>query len=189
MTNCGEICEVKMKRTLNYAFVALVVFVSTSSVSFAAPTKKKAAKKRTPITQPITNYACEGTDARIANNALSGDSRSEYRLSFGMQINRSSGTATIMGVSGTNLIRSGRHIMSAIGNNFSLLMNWSDSSNNSQALQIDFRNDGTFTGSTSESGTSSNPTYQMMCQLMGSEFCKLTNVYVTRKVDGTCWQR
>ena len=178
-----------MKRTLNSAFAAILIFVSSASVAIAAPTKKKAAPKRAAITQPITNYTCEGIDARIANNALSGNSRSEYKFSFGMQVNRGSGTVTIMGVSGTNLIRSGRHLMSAVGSGFSLLMNWVDSSNNSQELSIDFGNDGSFSGSTSESGTSSSPAYQMMCQLMGSELCGITNVYVTRKVEGVCWQQ
>lgn len=178
-----------MKPISNAVFAAIFMLVSTSSVAFSAPAKKKAALKRAAIIQPLLSYSCEGIDARIANNALSGNSRSESRLSFAMQVNRGSGTVTIMGVSGTNLIRSGRHLMTAVGSSFSLLMNWVDSSNNSQSLSIDFGNDGSFSGSTSESGTSSSPAYQIMCQLMGSELCGITNVYVTRKVEGNCWQR
>lgn len=178
-----------MKLISNAVFAALFMLASTSSMAFSAPAKKKAAPKRAAIIQPLLSYSCEGIDARIANIALSGNSRSESRLSFAMQVNRTSGTATIMGVSGTNLIRSGRHLMSGVGSGFSLLMNWIDSSNNSQSLSIDFGNDGSFSGSTSESGTSSSPAYQILCQLMGSELCGITNVYVTRKVEGNCWQR
>lgn len=178
-----------MNKMLITKFVAMIVAFSVASIAEAAPAKKKAAPKRALISQSVTNYSCEGTDARISSNALNGNSRSEYKFSFGMQVNRGNGTATIMGARGSNLIHSGRYIMSAISNGFSLFMNWVDDSNNSQSLQVDFANDGSFSGSSSESGNNSTPVYSMICQLMGSEFCQLTNVYIARKVEGVCWQQ
>lgn len=170
-------------------FVALLAASNFASFAEAAPGKKKAATKRAAISQSVANYSCEGTDARISSNALNGDSRSEYKFSFGMQVNRGNGTATIMGARGSSLIRSGRYIMSSIGNGFGLFMNWVDGSNNSQSLQIDFANDGSFSGSSLESGNSSSPAYGTLCAIMGNELCQLTNVYITRKIEGVCWQQ
>jgi hypothetical protein len=189
MTNQGQVCEVKMKSKFIMISTVFVVAFGAASFAEAAPAKYKVAHKRAPISQSVTNYSCEGTDARISSNALNGNSRSEYKFSFGMQVNRGNGTATIMGARGSNLIHSGRYIMSAIGNGFSLFMNWVDDSNNSQSLQVDFANDGSFSGSSSESGNNSSPVYSMLCELIGSEFCGLTNVYVTRKIEGVCWQQ
>lgn len=178
-----------MKFKLKSAVAVILMATTIASAVHAAPAKKKAAPKRATISQSVSNYSCEGTDARITRNALNGNSRSEYKLSFGMQLNRSNGTATIMGARGSNLIRSGRYIISTIGNGFSLFMNWVDGSNNSQSFQVDFGSDGSFSGSSSESGNNSTPVYSMMCELMGSEFCGLTNVYITRKIEGVCWQQ
>lgn len=178
-----------MKNKFLANFLALWVALSFASFAEAAPAKKKVAHKRAPISQSVTNYSCEGTDARISSNALNGDSRSEYRFSFGMQVNRGNGTATIMGARGSSLIRSGRYILSSIGNGFSLFMNWVDGSNNSQSLQIDFANDGSFSGSSSESGNSSSPAYGALCAILGRDICGFTNEYVTRKIEGVCWQQ
>lgn len=188
MTNQGQVCEVQMKN-LYIKLVAVMVAFSVASFAEASPTKKKAMPKRATISQSVTNYSCEGTDARISSNALNGNSRNEYKLSFGMQVNRGNGTATIMGARGSNLIHSGRYIMSAVSNGFSLFMNWVDDSDNSQSLQVDFANDGSFTGSSYETGNTSNPAYATICTIIGKEFCQLTNVYVTRKIEGVCWQQ
>lgn len=189
MTNRGQVCEVQMNKMFITKFVAMMVAFGATSFAEAAPAKNKFAHKRATISQSISNYSCEGTDARISSNTLNGNSRSEYKFSFGLQVNRGNGTATIMGARGSNLIHSGRYIMSAISNGFSLFMNWVDDSDNSQSLQVDFANDGSFTGSSYETGNTSNPAYATICTIIGKEFCQLTNVYVTRKIEGVCWQQ
>ena len=84
-----------MKYSLKSAVAVILMATTIASAACAVPAKKKAAPKRATISQSVSNYSCEGTDARITRNALNGNSRSEYKLSFGMQLNRSNGTATI----------------------------------------------------------------------------------------------
>ena len=178
-----------MKHSMKAAVAVMMVATTISTFVDAATTKKKATSNRASYTQSTTNYSCEGTDARITSNALNGNNRNESRFSFGMQVNRGIGTATIMGTRGTNLIRSGRYIMSSSGKGFSLPMNWVDSYNNSQSFQLEFTSDGSFSGSSYESGSNENETYSALCSIIGKEWCSLTDFYVMRKVEGVCWQQ
>ena len=160
-----------------------------ASAVHAAPAKKKAAAKRATISQSVSNYSCEGVDARLASNPMNGNSRVESRFSFSMQHNRNAGIVTIMGARGSSVIRSGRYPIFGSGGEYNISLNWIDGSNVSQTANLAFRADGSFTGYSTESGSDASPGYRAVCSILGSELCNLTTYSVSRSIEGVCWQK
>lgn len=180
----------KTSKSIAAMFVALVIGFAFPVE--ASPAKKKASVKAAPRTAPaqsVKSYSCEGKEARISNNMMSGSSRNEYSISFGMIVNRASSSVMIMGARGSNIIRSGKYSILPVADGFSLFMDWNDGYNMPQTANLSFLSDGKFSGQSSESGSNANPASAMMCGLFGSELCQMTNVSVTRSIEAVCWQQ
>lgn len=183
---------ISSKNITSIAAILGVFAICGTLPATASPTKKKSSVKaasRTAPVQSVKTYSCEGKEARISSNMMSGSSRNEYSISFGMIVNRASSSVMIMGARGSNIIRSGKYNILPVADGFSLFMDWNDGYNMPQTASLSFLSDGKFTGQSSESGSNANPASAMMCGLFGSELCQMTNVSISRNIEAVCWQQ
>lgn len=166
-------------------FVAMMVAFSVASIAEAAPVKKKAAPKRAPISQSITNYSCEGSVGITSGTAIAGYSRNENSISFLMSVNRMNGVVTIMQARGSRLIKSGRFTMSGNGNAFSVSIPWTDYNGVGQYVDIAFAADGTFSGSAMAS-TPVNIGTVIFDEMFGVD-ARMLKPQTNYSIEGICW--
>ena len=175
-----------MKYTLKTAVAVILMATIIASVANAAPAKKKAAPKRAPISQSITNYSCEGSVGITSGTALAGYSRNENSISFLMSVNRMNGVVTIMQARGSRLIKSGRFTMSGNGNAFSVSIPWTDYNGVGQYVDIAFAADGTFSGSAMAS-TPVNIGTVIFDEIFGAD-AGMLKPQTNYSIEGICWK-
>lgn len=124
------------------------------------------------------NYTCEGTAASIVSNDFTGDQRQEWPISFGVNVNRSAGSVMIYRVSGTQVIKAGRHVLAADrSGRMAMSWNWTDQSNQSQIVTMTISRSGEFEGAWSQS----NP-------LDRTPFGGMLHMSIKGSFSGVCYQ-
>lgn len=167
-------------------FVTMMVAFNVATIAEAAPAKKKAAPKRAPISQSVTNYSCEGSVGITSGTALAGYSRNENSISFLMSVNRMNGVVTIMQARGSRLIKSGRFTMSGNGYAFSVSIPWTDYNGVGQYVDLSFAADGTFSGSAMAS-TPVNIGTVIVEATLGRD-AEMFKPQTNYSIEGICWK-
>lgn len=165
-----------------------LALVSVSNTE-ASPNRKKAATKRTAISQPVAvNMACEGRIATITSTAFSSPSRDETSISFLMSVNRASGVVMIMRATGSRMIRAGRYAAFPNSSGMEVSMNWTDYNNQGQTLTLTFSGDGGFSGET-QSSQPNNIGTEMARAFLGPDYAPMMDITTRHRIEGTCWQQ
>lgn len=150
----------------------------TLSLALLAATSLTPAAAEAQSRGGASNYTCEGNAASIVTNDWTGAQRSEWPISFGMVVNRAAGSVMIFRVSGTSVIKAGKHTLAADRDGrMAMSWNWTDQSNRTQTVTMTFNRSGEFEGAWSQS----NP-------LDSTPLGGMFNMSIKGSFSGVCWQ-
>jgi len=119
------------------------------------------------------SYTCEGSMSQIVRNDLTGEQRSEWPINFRMNVDRAAGNVMIFAVSGTSIIKAGRHTLAADQGRMALSWNWIDQANRSQPVTMTVSRDGEFSGAWNQSTP---------------PFGDFLGIRIRGSFSGVCWQ-
>ena len=163
---------------------AVVILAHSSGAQAATPKKAKAAPK----TPAVRSLMCEGTSARVALSAILGQSRDESQVVFAAKLNPSASEALFMGVTGSTVLKAGRHVMKLTEDKLAYEVNvpFKDYDGSSDTLQMFIYPDGDFSAySTFRSPRTAG--MDMMCQMLGESLCSVSRVESRIEMRGVCW--